>query len=280
MSIDRVAVIGGGRVGLTLARALVRSGQAVTVLGRHAEALPEPLESATPVWQPAIAAADVVLIAVPDDAISEVALALARSGVVGAGHVVLHTSGLHDRAVLAALYSSHAGLGSWHPLQTFARPLGEPEALAGSPVVIEGDERALAMGRELAALLHLRPVVEIAADRKALYHAAAVFASNYLVVLADMATRLTRDASGQPVPDTLFLPLMRRTLAHLSDGPAAALTGPISRGDAGTVARHLAALQGSERVVYLALATEALRLARQAGLNDVAASAVEQVLGH
>jgi predicted short-subunit dehydrogenase-like oxidoreductase (DUF2520 family) len=278
VSIDRVAVVGGGRVGLTLARALIRSGPAVAVLGRHAEALPEPLEPATPVWEPAIAAADLILIAVPDDAIGDVALKLARGGAVGAAHVVLHTSGIHDRTVLAALYSSHAALGSWHPLQTFARPLGEPESLAGSPVAIEGDERALATGRELGALLHLRPIVEVAADAKALYHAAAVFASNYLVVLADMATRLARHAAGAPVPDTLFLPLMRRTLAHLAAGPGAALTGPITRGDAGTVALHLAALQGTERAVYLDLAREALRLAIRSGLKADAAAAIEGVL--
>ncbi len=278
MSIDNVAVIGAGRVGLTLARALVRSGRAVAVLGRHVDALPEPLEPATPVWEPAIAASDLVLIAVPDDAIGDVARTLARGGVIGAPQVVLHTSGLHDRSALAALYSSGAGLGSWHPLQTFPRRGGEPDALAGSPAVIEGDERALTAGRELAELLQLRPVVEIAADRKASYHAAAVFASNYLVVLADVAARLTRDAGGDQVPNALFLPLMRHTLAHLNDGPAAALTGPVSRGDAGTIARHLAALEGPERELYRALAKEALRLARQNGLDENAAQAVLAVL--
>lgn len=278
MSNERVAVIGGGRVGLSLARALVRSGRAVAVLGRHATALPAPLEPATAVWEPAIAAADLILIAVPDDAIGEVALALARGGAVSASHVVLHTSGIHDRTALAALYSSHAGLGSWHPLQTFSRPRGEPEGLAGSPAVIEGDQRALASGRELAALLHLRPVVEIPADQKPLYHAAAVLASNYLVVLADMATRLTRSAAGGPVPDTFFLPLMRRALTHLGDGAGAALTGPIVRGDAGTVARHLAALQEPERAVYLALARETLQLAIRSGLNPTSAAAIDEVL--
>jgi len=278
VSIERVAIVGGGRVGLSLARALAHSGRSVAVLGRHAGALPSPLEPATAIWEPAIAAADLVLIAVPDDAIGEVALTLSRGGAVGVSHVVLHTSGLHDRSALAALYSSGAGLGSWHPLQTFARPRGEPEALAGSPVVIEGDMRALASGRELAAVLHLRPVVEIAADQKALYHAAAVIASNYLVVLADMATRLTRTAAGEQVSDTFFLPLMRRVLTHLGDGTGAALTGPIARGDAGTVARHLAALPEPEREVYLTLARETLQVAIRSGLNAKAAAAIEEVL--
>jgi predicted short-subunit dehydrogenase-like oxidoreductase (DUF2520 family) len=278
VSIDNIAVIGAGRVGLTLARALVRSGHAVAVLGRHAEALPDPLETTTLVWEPAIATANLILVAVPDDAIGDVALKLTRGGAVGADHVVLHTSGLHDRTALAALYSTRASLGSWHPLQTFARPLGEPEALAGSPAVIEGDERALAAGRELAAVLHLRPVIEIAAQEKASYHAAAVFASNYLVVLADIATRLTRTAAGAPIPATVFLPLMRRTLANIGTDPAAALTGPISRGDAGTIALHLGALPGSERVAYVALAREALALAIRSGLRPDLAAGIAAVL--
>jgi predicted short-subunit dehydrogenase-like oxidoreductase (DUF2520 family) len=278
VSIDNVAVIGAGRVGLTLARALVRSGRAVAVLGRHAEALPDPLETATLVWEPAIAVANLILVAVPDDAIGEVALNLARGGAVGPDHVVLHTSGIHDRTALAALYASRAALGSWHPLQTFARPLGEPEALAGSPAVIEGDDRALAAGRELAAVLHLRPVIEIAAQEKARYHAAAVFASNYLVVLADIATRLARDAAGAAVPATVFLPLMRRTLANIGKEPAAALTGPISRGDAGTIALHLGALPGPERVAYVALAREALALAIRSGLKPDLAGGIAAAL--
>ena len=278
MSFDRIAVIGGGRVGLTLARALVDSGRPVAVLGRHSRALPVPLDPMITAWEPALAAADLVLIAVPDDAIGEVALRMAQSGAITPRHVVLHTSGLHDRSALAALDPSRAGLGSWHPLQTLARPSGEPEALEGSPVVIEGDARALAAGRELAAELRLRPVIEVAADHKARYHAAAVFASNYLVVLADLANRLAGGASREPVPATLFLPLMQQTLVHLGDGTAAALTGPVSRGDAGTVARHLAALDVPERAVYLALAREALALAVRSGLSADSATAVEQVL--
>ena len=278
MSIERIAVIGAGRVGLSLARAVVRSGRAVAVLGRHAEALPEPLEPATVVWDPVIAAADLVLVAVPDDAVAQVSLTLARSGVVGGRHVVLHTSGLYDRSVFAALESSGAALGSWHPLQTFSLLAGEPGALAGSPAVIEGDPRALVTGRELADLLHLRPVIEIAGDRKASYHAGAVFASNYLVVLADIAARLARDAGADGASAQLFLPLMRRTLANYGTGGVATLTGPISRGDADTVARHLEALEGSERALYIALGREALRLATASGLDPHAAKTIEQLL--
>ena len=177
-----------------------------------------------------------------------------------------------------SLESSGAALGSWHPLQTFSLPAGEPAALAGSPAVIEGDPRALVTGRELADLLHLRPVIEIAGDRKASYHAGAVFASNYLVVLADIAARLARDAGADGASAQLFLPLMRRTLANYGTGGVATLTGPISRGDADTVARHLEALEGSERALYIALGREALRLAAASGLDPHAAKTIEQLL--
>lgn len=277
MTPRRVAVIGPGRLGLSVARALVARGATVAVLGRQAQALPEPLEPASPVWEPIVGASDLVVIAVPDDAIDDVALRLARTHSVNTHHAVLHTSGLHDRSSLAALQGSGAALGSWHPLQTFTTTTGDPDLLAGAPAIIEGDARALAAARALSERLAMAPVLELAADRKASYHAAAVFASNYLVVLADIAERLARDAD-RDWPDGTFLPLMRQTVANLAAGPAAALTGPVRRGDARTVERHLQALEGRERIIYLGLARETLRLAREAGLDSLAADAVGRVL--
>ncbi len=278
MSIDRVAVVGAGRVGLTLARALHRSGVEVALLGRAAGIAPEPLGPIATEWEPLLPAADIILLALPDDAIVDVATAMARMGVIHAAQVVLHTSGLHDARVLSPLRPTGAALGSWHPLQTFANRDGEPDALAGSPAVIEGDGRALIAGRELAQRLALAPVVEVPGDRKASYHAAAVMASNYVVVLADIASRLAGDAGIEPVPPELFLPLMRRSVDNLHRGAVVALTGPIRRGDSGTVARHLDALEGPERAVYISLGREALRLAREAGLDGVAAQSIEELL--
>jgi predicted short-subunit dehydrogenase-like oxidoreductase (DUF2520 family) len=278
VSIARVAVIGAGRVGLSLARALARARHAVTVVGRQATPLPEPLAPATTDWEAAIGTADLVLVTVPDDALTHVAARLARGGSVGGRHVLLHTSGLHDRSVFAVLESSGAGLGSWHPVQTFALSTGEPGVLAGSPAVVEGDARAVATGRELADLLHLRPVIEIAAEHKAAYHAGAVFASNYMIVLADIAAGLARDAGADAASARLFVPLMRSTLANYAAGGAATLTGPISRGDAGTLARHLEALQGAERALYIGLGREALRLAAASGLDTQKVKAVERLL--
>ena len=246
----------------------------MTVLGRHRRPLPDPLGSVETAWGPPVAACSLVLIAVPDDCIGGVALALAATGSVTAGHVVLHTSGLQDRSALAALDATGAGLGSWHPLQTFASPGGDPEALAGAPAVIEGDARGCAAGRALAERLQSHPVVEISAEGKPAYHAAAVVASNYLVVLADLAERLARDAGAGDAAQGLFAPLMLRTIANYGSVGPEALTGPISRGDAGTVARHLAALDGEERGIYVVMG----RSARASGLDERLAQEIDVLL--
>lgn len=263
-------VVGAGRVGLTLARALVHSGTAVTVCARTQRPLPPPLSSACTEWGSALSAAAVVVLAVPDDAIGAVAARVASLGIITAGQVVLHSSGLLDRQALAPLADTGAALGSWHPLQTLTAPSGDPEALVGVPAILEGDARAVAAAREVAVRCRMAPILEIPAAAKPGYHVAAVFASNYLVVLADVAARLAREA-GLPADAALFHPLMARTVANLTTAdPAAVLTGPVRRGDAGTVRAHLAALSGDTRTLYLALAREALQLAERAGADVTA----------
>jgi predicted short-subunit dehydrogenase-like oxidoreductase (DUF2520 family) len=122
--------------------------------------------------------------------------------------------------------------------------------------------------------------VRLAPGAKAAYHAGAVMASNYAVVLADVAARLARQAGvGADEAVALYLPLMRGTVANLAAGPAAALTGPVRRGDEATVRRHLAALGPEDRALYRALGLLALRIAREAGLGDGPAAAVERALG-
>jgi predicted short-subunit dehydrogenase-like oxidoreductase (DUF2520 family) len=188
-------------------------------------------------------------------------------------------SGLHDRSSLLALEASGAGLGSLHPLQTFPSGAGDPGLLAGVPAIVEGDPRAVAAARALATGLGMGTTIELPAAEKTRYHAAAVMASNYLVVLADIAERLATEAGAGKDATQLFQPIMRQTLANIAArGTAGALTGPVRRGDAGTVAAHLAVLHGGDRDVYVALAQEALALARRAGLAGPAVERIEQVL--
>jgi predicted short-subunit dehydrogenase-like oxidoreductase (DUF2520 family) len=263
--ITAVVIVGKGRMGSGLAHALEQSGIETTLVGRSRR----PADTR---------AAGLVLIATPDDAIGGVAAELARSGAIGPSQTVLHLSGLLDRLALHALADSGAALGSFHPLQSVADPETARERLAGAYAGLEGDERALEAGAWLAATLGMR-AVRLPPGGKPSYHAGAVLASNYLVVLASLAERLAR-AAGVPPADAarLYLPLMHGTVANLALGPVDALTGPVRRGDEATVRSHLAVLNSSERRLYRVLGLEALRLARQAGLADSPAAAVERAL--
>lgn len=275
-----VAVLGSGRVGLTLARALVHSGHQVRLLSRGSRRAAEgTLPTAETDWTEAIAASDCLIIAVPDDAIGDVAATLALRGEISAAHVVLHTSGMHGRGVLEALAPSGAALGSLHPLQSFPNGGGDAALLQGIPAIVEGDARAVDVARGLAAQLGFDPVLELSAAGKVRYHAAAVVASNYLVVIADLAERLAREAGAGNASAVLFQPIMRQVLATIAEqGVVAALTGPVRRGDVGTVAKHLSVLQGDDRAAYLTLGREALALARRAGLSAAAAAELEAAL--
>jgi predicted short-subunit dehydrogenase-like oxidoreductase (DUF2520 family) len=262
---DSVAIIGAGRMGRGLALALEQGGTSVRLLGRDRSS-------------DATREAQLILIATPDDAIADVAVELARAAAIGAHQVVLHLSGLLDRSALRSLAETGAGLGSFHPLQAIADPTAAPRLLRDAYAGLEGDERALEAGERLAHQLGMQPV-RLAPDAKATYHAGAVVASNYTVVLAALAARLARRAGIEPEDaGELYLPLMRGTIANLSLGPAAALTGPIRRGDEATVRRHLAALDPQDRKLYRDLGLAALRLARDAGLAEASALAVERAL--
>ena len=273
-----VAIVGAGRMGQGLALALQSGGRSVLLVARTRHPVAPPLRLHEGSRASATSDADVVLLAVPDGAITAVAGELAAEAAIESRHVVLHLSGLLDRDALAPLSSTGAGLGSFHPLQTVPDALGAPGRLKGAYAGIEGDSRALAAGRGLAGALGMNAVT-IPAQAKAAYHAGATFAANYTTVLAAVAERLAATA-GVPVDiaGRLYLPLIRGAASSLELGPAAALTGPVRRGDAETVAAHLRALPPEDRALYLLLAREALRLALEAGLPRDAAERVARVL--
>jgi predicted short-subunit dehydrogenase-like oxidoreductase (DUF2520 family) len=226
----------------------------------------------------AVRPAGAVLLAVPDDAIAPLAAELAAEGSIGPGHTVLHLSGLLDRQALSPLGTTGAALGSFHPLQTIADPATAPERLAGAYAAIEGDERALELGRRLAEALGMA-AVPIPADGKAVYHAGATFAANYTTALIAVAERLAvRAGISAELAGRIYLPLLRGSVANLDAGPVAALTGPVRRGDVRTVRAHLAALGPSDAHLYRVLAAEALRLAREAGLPPETADRVADAL--
>jgi predicted short-subunit dehydrogenase-like oxidoreductase (DUF2520 family) len=204
---DRIAVIGPGRLGSALTAALRPHAREVTLGGRGSDGR----------------GAGLVLLCVPDSEIAAAAAAVAPGPLVG------HCSGLTDLAVLAP----HEALGL-HPLMTVT---AKGAAFAGAGAAVAGSTpRALATAHALASALGLRAFALADADRPA-YHAAASVAANFLVVLEGWAETLG------PADRSLLAPLARAAVEHwAADGAAAALTGPIARGDHATVARQRAAV--------------------------------------
>jgi predicted short-subunit dehydrogenase-like oxidoreductase (DUF2520 family) len=267
-------------MGQGLALGLLAAGHRVALLSRAPHPVAPLLRQAPEPWGAVIPAADVVILAVPDDVIGQVAARVALGHGLGERHVVLHLSGRLDASALAPLRSTGAALGSFHPLQTVADPVAAPARLRGAHAALEGDPRAVAAGRALAAALGLVPVV-LGGAGKVLYHAGAVMVANYTVTLVGVAERLAR-AAGVPVTlaERLYLPLLRGALENLEElGPARALTGPVRRGDDGTIRAHLEALEPEDRVLYAALGRAALELAREAGLEEARGRAVARALG-
>jgi predicted short-subunit dehydrogenase-like oxidoreductase (DUF2520 family) len=265
-----------------LALALAHAGYDVRLHGRTKKAVPRPLaltvgpEGTPPAW---IAQVGILILAVSDDAVAPLAAALARAAAVRADHVVLHLSGAQGQEALAALVGTRAALGSLHPLQTVSQPERAAERLRGAWAAVEGMPRAVAAAEALARDLGLRPF-RVSSNAKPIYHASAVFASNYFVVVEAVAQRLLRHA-GLSDRDAwqALRPLVAGTLENLShQEPQAALTGPVARGDVATVSRHLDALTHDDALLYRALGRAALELAQKQGMDVATAARVAAAL--
>lgn len=266
-------------MGQGLALALTARGAQVSLLTRTARTLSTGLVVIAPPWADALGAAQLILVATPDDEIPAVARGLAHEGGVGQGQVVLHLAGPLDRGALAALVPSGAALGSFHPLQTVADPAAAPERFVGAFAAVEGDDRAIEAGEELARTLGMTPF-RLASEAKPAYHAGAVFAANYAVVLVGVAERIARAAGIAPeLAGKIYLPLLAGALGNLERlGPVRGLTGPIRRGDVRAIMAHLGALEDGDQQLYRLLGLDAVRLAREAGLDPVTARQVEALL--
>jgi predicted short-subunit dehydrogenase-like oxidoreductase (DUF2520 family) len=281
-----VAIVGAGRVGTAFGVRLRRAGhRIVAASGRDATAgRTRTYLGSVPVLPAADAArrAELVLLATPDDAIAATCAAIVDGAGVTTGGVVCHVSGATGLVALSPAESVGATVLSIHPLQTFPDVDSAIERLAGCPMAVTArTPTGAAFGDRLALDAGGRPFA-LADEAKPLYHAAAVFASNYLVAIAALA-RDVGAAAGIEDPIALLAPLQATTLANVSTmGPERALTGPAVRGDAGTIERHLGALSVSAPAAvapYVALARAALDLAERSGrLNAVGRAIVEEVL--
>ena len=218
----------------------------------------------------ALRPAQVWMLAVGDDQIAPACAALAGSGLL-AGATVFHCSGAKASSELQA--ASHAGarVASVHPVRSFADPAAVAAAFDGTWCGVEGDPAALAQLTAAFEAIGAR-LVTIDAAAKTVYHAASVFAANYLVTVLDAALRAYAAAGVPPeVARELAQPLASETLANVFRlGAPAALSGPIARGDMATVARQHAALHAWDAPTAhlyeaLATATGALAARKRAG---------------
>ncbi len=281
-----IGLIGPGRAGVGLALALAQAGYSVRLHGRHKKNLtaPPPLtltltigDGVTP--PPWIGDVDVVILTVKDDAITPLATSLAKARAIGERHVVLHLSGVQGQEALGPLVTSRAALGSFHPLQTIVEPERTPARLKGAWAAVEGMPRAIESGEQIARDLGMRPF-RIATKSKAIYHAGAVFASNYLVVVEAIAQRLLRHAGLSDADAWAALrPLVEGTFDNLSrHEPREALTGPVVRADTATITRHLESLAVDDAKLYRALGRAALELAQKQGMDEATAAKVAEAL--
>ncbi len=270
-----IALIGPGKLGCALTHLLSKAGYPiVAVIGRDRQRASEACEFIGCAGRIAgselssAKKAEILLLAVPDDQIPNLAQQLHDQAIPSEATTLVHFSGLHPAGIMRAGQSATAVL-SIHPLLPFADRRLAVEQLPGCPCAIEGDKEAEQLGLELVAAFDGR-AFSIKSDKKALYHAAACIASNYFVTLVAAATELLHNCGIDPKEATqLLLPLLQATLANIDQlGTEQGLTGPIVRGDAGTVTAHLKALENSApRLLpaYRLLAEQTLHLAKVSG---------------
>lgn len=188
-------------------------------------------------------AADVFLIATPDDHIATTCAALAQTGLLSTESIVFHCSGALPSSALQPAIERGAASASIHPIRSFAQPQQVVQDFAGSWCGMEGDARALALLEPAFAAIGAQ-LAPIRAEAKVHYHAGAVFACNYLVTLLDVARQsYARAGIGPDVALQMMAPLVRETVENVFRlGPENALTGPIARGDMATANRQLQAI--------------------------------------
>lgn len=184
---------------------------------------------------------DLVLIAVPDDSLAGLVRGLADSGLLRPGQVVAHTSGAHGLAVLEPAVAAGAQALALHPAMTFSGQRSDLGRLAGISFGVTAPDQLRPLATRLVADLG-GSVEWVAETDRPLYHAALAHGANHLTTLVNEAMDRLRDA-GVVHPERVLGPLLRASLENTLAHGDAALTGPIARGDAGTVAKHLRTLE-------------------------------------
>ncbi len=251
----RVGVVGTGRVGAVLGAALLRAGHdvvAVSAVSEASRARAAALLPGVPVVAPeeVVHAATLVLLAVPDDALPDLVQGLADVGAFQTGQLVAHPSGRHGLAVLEPARGTLPL--ALHPVLPFAGNEVDVARLTGTSFGITAPEVLRPIAEALVVEMGGEPVW-VTEQLRPLWHAALAHGANHLVTLVASAADLLRQAGAED-PGAVLGPLLGAALDGALRSGDTALTGPVSRGDAGTVAAHLRVLPDDVRPAYLALA--------------------------
>lgn len=242
----RLGIIGAGRVGTSFVLAMPSAVEGILCSTKeHTTQRAQSLKvKAYTDGAALLRNCDVLLLTVRDDVIGSVAASLADS-LTGADRretCILHCSGAMDLSSLEPLSALGYSVGSLHPLQSFAAPSGD--LLRHIYMAVDGDDRAKETALFLVKALDSKPLF-VPQEERVLYHAAACFCSNYVVMAVALGQRLMRrwtETDGEAAQS--LMPLLKGTVGNLerTDRWQKALTGPVSRGDTGTVAKHLDAM--------------------------------------
>jgi predicted short-subunit dehydrogenase-like oxidoreductase (DUF2520 family) len=267
-----VGVVGAGRVGTALGAALSRAGHRVVAATAVSERSRARVEERLPgagvaAPQDVVAAADLVLLTVPDDELPELAAGLVSAGVPVTGKLVLHTSGRYGTAVLDPLTRAGALPLALHPVMTFTGRPDDVNRLTGISFGVTSPEPLRPVAEALVLEMGGEPVW-ITEEARPLYHAALAGGANHLVTLVVEAMDLLRGV-GVAEPGRMLGPLLGAALDNGLRLGIDGLTGPVARGDAGTVADHVAELgkvSAESRRAYIALARLTADRALGAGL--------------
>jgi predicted short-subunit dehydrogenase-like oxidoreductase (DUF2520 family) len=283
----RIGFVGAGHVGTTLAVAFAQAGWpvggAASRSAARRAAFADRIPDAVTVADPAelLDVVDILFLTVPDDAIAGVAVGLR----LYSGQAIVHTSGLLPSTVLGPALAAGSAAASFHPLVAFADHERALAALAGASVALEGDDRLVEVLAELALAIGARPV-RVDTGGKGAYHVAATLSAGGLVGLLEVVA-LAAHGAGLDEAGALavYAPLARQALADAEAlGVEAALTGPIARGDVGTVERHLEILRRdvpSAVPAYVALGLAQLAVVeRRGGLSPEALERLRALLAN
>lgn len=263
----RIGFVGAGKVGFSLGRYFTEHGIHVSgYYSRNPKSAEEAAEfTGTGSYETIgnlVRDSEVIFITVPDDVIASVWEDMKALQI--AGKAVCHCSGVLSSDIFSEKAAHHCCSYSIHPLLAFSDKLHSYEELSQAVFTIEGDQQRQ---QEMTELLRQcgNEVIALSQEEKARYHAAAVFASNLMLGLAETAMEeLIQCGFDRETARKALAPLMEKNIAHLrKHSPEEALTGPMERGDCDTVRRHLDTLTGSHREIYRILSGEVLSLARR-----------------